>query len=514
MDTYSPSPLSPSTPYSPYAFGEERDFDEAEEKCGEEECYVRGVSMGHSRKNNSGPVDSCNYTFRAVIFSLIGEAKFIGCVVIIKSVVSSLFLALNLASSGIKYLSLTRKHDVARVSPETDKDKKLCLTKIHNLLAELKENGHCIISSALCMIPYVGVFGAGLYSSYMASKSLQSTTFSARCAEALTQHTLAPFLEMFPLIGSVAQKSLYFLTGQKSTAETSRIHKLKAEMLGAVPLTIPVERGDGVAHTISCYHIVQPKEVLDPPTIVIFHGNGVTGIDMEDTAKLYKERGCNVVLVTLGGYPTSDEGLQTTEATTIQDVHAVLRYLEGLGVENIGVHGLSLGASLAMHATQLSDKVKIAILDKPFDNVRNVAANVANNSLHKFIRLLLPPAIVKGIFGRAFPVGRMVPGVNKPDGSDYFTDGLDNRRKAKLFDHPLVCFGGSRDHLMGYNRVSLDGEFSYYSGNFAVDLSAAHNEATNRPRLLYIEPLAGHIGSASQMGGAYIDVGFRAAGLA
>lgn len=504
----------------------EADFKDYDETC---------INL-HQEQNNSGPVDTSNYAFRAVLFTL-GPSQLVGCAVIIKSVVSSIFTALRIALNCTGYTLAAAGKLVFTKERQQDKlnsfINNIFYPNIYNHFATLKENAHCIVSSSLSMVPLIGLFAAGIYSSYMVSDSLQSKGFGARCAEAVTQHTLAPFVSMIPVIRSLVLKRVYPNTGTtindyvkakvqlsegeikerfgvllhqipeipEHAIEDFRLEKFedRVKEIGGQYRLLEVERGDGRGHHITCHHIVLNGNFA-AQTMVLFHGNGIIGEEMIETAKFYKAQGLNVLMVTVGGYPGSDEGLQTTEMTTIQDVHAALRCLEGEGVQQIGVHGLSLGGSLASHAMLLSDKVDVAILDQTFDNIRNCVANNVNNSTEEspIMRALFPPAIVKGLVGASFPVGRMVNGVKKPGGFDYFTDGLNNKRKVRLFNHPLVCVGGNQDKIMAYNK-----ENGRYSNNFAIDLAAAHEAENPFPYTgVYIKGGAAH-GSLVSEGGLY-----------
>lgn len=256
---------------------------------------------------------------------------------------------------------------------------------------------------------------------------------------------------------------------------------------GTKKVDLTVDRGDGKDHKIACrYYESDTAKVHDnKPTMVLFHGNACTADDMNETANFYKEQGWNVLAVTMGGYPGSDEKVETDEKTAIQDVARVLEYLEQQGVETIGVHGHSLGGSLAMHATQLSDKVAIVVADKTFDSGRSVAPNLTRNKASKIpgLQLLHPAWAIRQLTKRVLPAGQEVPGVyiKGPDGKPvigedgkplkYRTNGLDSKENVKKFGGDLVVIGGDNDDLMGkkYDRKNKN-----YAGNLSEDLKDAH----------------------------------------
>lgn len=248
----------------------------------------------------------------------------------------------------------------------------------------------------------------------------------------------------------------------------------KVTSLGGVPLSISVERGDGKPHGITCQYINNgnPRN----QTMVIFHGNGMMGESMSDVAALYKEKGWNVVLVSMGGYPGSDSSIHTSEATTIQDVHAVLQFLEQQqGVTKIGCHGFSIGGTLAMHATKLSKKVQFVVLDKTLDSIQGGAANMVQNIAQECSLLkIVPSAIIRGLMANAFPRGIDVPGV-VVEGQPYQTDGCDNISKAESYEGVLVTIGGNEDFVMG-SDWSQEAESSICRHTFSDDLAKAHQK--------------------------------------
>ncbi len=266
-------------------------------------------------------------------------------------------------------------------------------------------------------------------------------------------------------------------------ALSDRISEMKFENSIEKPLI--VDRKDGLPHQINCRYFESEEAQMDPnkPTMVVFHGNMGTGDDMIDTALFYKNQGWNVVSVTIGGYPGSDQGIATTEATTIQDAHAVLRDLESKGVKTIGIHGHSIGGTVAMHASQLSNSVKIVIADKTLNSGKSVAANFTGNMARKILqtRALHPAWAVRGFIKKALNIGEEVKGITDENGNpiSYKTDGLDNKKKAGLFGGIFVAIGGNQDELMAkeYSRKSKK-----FTDNLGVDLVLAHNKGTAKDK--------------------------------
>lgn len=373
----------------------------------------------------------------------------------------------------------------------------------------LKNYSIDVCASFLALLPLVGAVTAGAFLEKTAETSIVGTTCMQRSCRAFTEYAMAPF-------APIARVALYpFGYFNQSGQETSqhafvssenvgRPHVLFEERYAQVTYStfpVPVERGDGLEHTIRCCYVpasgmstnvltagVVDTAINSSKTMILFHGNAMFGEDMIETAAFYAEAGWNVMMVTMGGYRRSDESVSTTEASTIQDVRAVLKHLEDHGVSQIGVHGSSMGGSLAMHATQLSDRVTCAILDKTFDTAQNVAVNLVNNINHPLTNLI-PTEIIGALFRKTCPAGIVVPGVMGRDGQPYRTDGLDNAKKAALFDGILITIAGQFDNMMGCNYAP---EGRRYVSNLAERIHAAHLEAFGTETSIHINTWQGH----------------------
>lgn len=358
-----------------------------------------------------------------------------------------------------------------------------------------KQTRHAFIS-ALSLIPFVGVAAAAAY--------LKATTPDIKdtgmhgAIEALTQ-------ELFKGRQKLIQGTLYYLSG-KTLAQWDQVHAQNAlaarnelpaddpdkdepieahyysvyvpnllqQKFNVKETPIPVERGDGRQHALQAYTYPADRQNLEDsphnldltkPTVVVFHANAQLAVDSYQQAKTYVDAGFNVVTVTMGGYPGSDESIQTSEETTYQDAHAIMNYLKSQGVTDVVVHGTSIGGSLAFAAAELHpDIVKVVVADQTFNRAKDVAANLIRNTIdHGF---LVPSSLIRGAIGAGFPIGEVVPSVTTLEGKPYVTDGLDNARKAASIQAEVIGIKASRDAFMG--RVG-DPENGYQE-NFADDL--------------------------------------------
>lgn len=332
------------------------------------------------------------------------------------------------------------------------KEKEIEQTKI-----EIKANLHGFVGGILSAVPFCGILLSDAYLGEMHGNAVEFAVFKNEAKE------------MGKLVGAGFQGKItgafYNKEIVKEIVDVQACNNECEEKLGNEKVLIKVDRGDDKKHELNCQVAFADPRNEKGDTMVLFHGNAMIGSELADEAKVYKDKGWNVVLVTMGGYPGCDEGVETNEATSIQDVNAVLKHLENNGVENIGVHGYSIGGSLAMHATKLSDKVNVVVLDKTFVDAPNSAANMLKNLHIPF----LPSSMVRGVIRGGIPAGQLVYGVADKNGKPYFTDGCDNLEKVKSFKGDLICIGGTQDDFMGQEKVD-----DKYTTNFSQKLVDAY----------------------------------------
>ncbi|KAJ1540074.1 hypothetical protein HK405_012077, partial [Cladochytrium tenue] len=90
------------------------------------------------------------------------------------------------------------------------------------------------------------------------------------------------------------------------------------------------------------FHDARTEGTAQPPTVVVFHGNGCTLLDMAPIGGWYADRGFSVLLVTNRGYPGSSGDI-VQAAEIFYDVQAVVSHLvlvRGVDRGRILVHGV------------------------------------------------------------------------------------------------------------------------------------------------------------------------------
>jgi len=165
----------------------------------------------------------------------------------------------------------------------------------------------------------------------------------------------------------------------------------------------------------------------DGPSIALFHGNSMTWREMINHAEFYHTRGLNVLMVTMGGYP-SDPNIvthpikHTTPESSFFDAQAIIDVLKSKGSTKIAVHGFSIGGTLACEAAYKNPGVHL----------------VADQTLESFT------AVSKNIVGDASIVALATRALQKA----IFPDDLHNADKVHRMQGYCLVFGTNNDHLM------------------------------------------------------------------
>lgn len=336
----------------------------------------------------------------------------------------------------------------------------------NHIRAQIAKNRRNIVASCITFLPVVGHLTAGVYMKY---KNPDAQGAGDAVLQSCIPEGTHLIRSQFYRLNNSAKKNEYI--GHAEEAGTWNM----PESTWGEKITVPVMRLPGSPSSLSGMEWSCDSGPIDytKPTMVLFHATSETATDLSDRAQFYRNLGFNIIAVTMGGYPGSDEGVRTSEVSSYQDANAVMEYLKEKGATDVAVQGLSVGGSLAFAAADLHpDIVKYVIAEQTFTNFEEVASNWFKN-LH------LPEFIARGAARSTFVKGEIVPGVFK-DGKPYTTDGGDNVGKASRLQCPVFAVKAGNDAMMG--RAKQKGEFSR---DFADDLldaryGEAHNESTNR----------------------------------
>lgn len=170
-------------------------------------------------------------------------------------------------------------------------------------------------------------------------------------------------------------------------------------------------------------------------TVILFHGNSMVLEDLDNEAKWYSERGCNVLMMTFGGYPGSTHEQPTTELSLSYDAQACVNYVKTrLGHADhskILAHGYSIGGAAAFQAASYNPGIHV-VTDKAFTSLFDAGTSD------------LPYPWMKTFVANTLEV--ILP-KNESDGV-FKTDGMNNVEKAKKVTGSYLGLYVDRDEMM------------------------------------------------------------------
>jgi len=366
----------------------------------------------------------------------------------------------GLIKGAIDYFRLSKlQSKIAAVSAEVESLQRQANTgiallakkakKVH-LESKLQERKDSLFADCLALIPFVGA----IFSWRVFCKN------SPCDAQDMPEYAVKHLLENHPK--TFAQLLFYPLAGQAQEDE-DWYREAATVKIGV----FDPKAKDNVRFLTA--KLRQHDNQHPRPTVVLFHGNMMTGDQMSDRANMYFRQGYDVLCPTMGGFPGSDP-VKTCEESSYRDVEGIKRHLERLGVKEVGFHGLSIGGSLAFQAavgaTNAKElKVKFVMAEQTFTSAIDAAANVAGNTISPSLK-----PFARGVARASFPQKRKI---MLAEDVIIETDGLDNRKKAELMKEkkiPLFVMKSTQDHIMGRDP-SPDG--NVYLANFADDLLQA-----------------------------------------
>jgi pimeloyl-ACP methyl ester carboxylesterase len=113
------------------------------------------------------------------------------------------------------------------------------------------------------------------------------------------------------------------------------------------------------------------------PSVLILHGNGGCRINGLPVARLFRDEGCSVLLVTLRAHGDSTGDRNDIGYSARHDVLRAVEFLEERRPGRpILIHGTSLGAAAAIFAAPLlGNRVQGYILESPYRDLRTAVRN-------------------------------------------------------------------------------------------------------------------------------------------
>jgi pimeloyl-ACP methyl ester carboxylesterase len=207
--------------------------------------------------------------------------------------------------------------------------------------------------------------------------------------------------------------------------------------------TVPLEAAPAATLSVS---IIEPAGGAVPRgTVLVLHGIYARSITMLPQARALSWAGYRAVLVDLRGHGRSTGKYLTFGVREAQDISQVIDALEQqqLIAGDIGVWGISYGATTAIHLAAFDPRVRAVVAVEPFGMVRP--------QIRHFGRLVLPEVacfLSDSKFDRIVDQGAAQAGFD-PDGADA-VDAIERTTS------PILLMHGTDDWIVpSWNSIAL-----------------------------------------------------------
>jgi uncharacterized protein len=111
--------------------------------------------------------------------------------------------------------------------------------------------------------------------------------------------------------------------------------------------------------------------VRGAPVVFLCHGYKSNRSELLTLASTFQENGYNLFLFDFRGHGTSPAMLGSLGIRESEDLLGAIQAVSewpGVDSNRVGIWGVSLGASAALSAAALTDRVKVLVVDSPFDS--------------------------------------------------------------------------------------------------------------------------------------------------
>lgn len=173
----------------------------------------------------------------------------------------------------------------------------------------------------------------------------------------------------------------------------------------------------------------------------------------------FRQRGFNVLLFDFRAHGESDGRRSSLVYYERQDLLGAIAYLQGRGIERVGLLGFSMGAAVAVATAPLSEAVRAVIADSAFAELRTIVIT--------YLRRSLPRPLASALAALIIWAAGLRLGCHLPD-----ADPL--RWVGQIAPRPLLLIHGGHDQ--------------------AIPVREAHRlyEAASQPKELWVVPEAEH----------------------
>jgi hypothetical protein len=481
----------------------------------------------------AGQIQSRTWTIAVGLILSPGVTIAVPFVVAAKIGSYGLYKGYKLTRHAVKKLILTPKAKIKEAEPKKTR-------KQHQKEVAWKALVKDVKIACLMLIPAGGIFLASTYAKYghvSIQKAMQDPSIAALTLSLTKVFATGP--EKF-IYNDAVRKLNYTTAARRDNKEELRQAKEKYfknksgtfsfETVDKQALTCAyeyksVKTQNGRAHEI--VHIFangNDSNQVPPPTVVLYHGRGGCKEGVMDRAERYLQDGYDVVLSSYAGdgacFFEDCEPVDCTEEEMLYDAQADMAYLASTGVQEVVIHGYSLGGAHGANCMQFlahknvsnsyeeksityagrtfnSPHCKRMIFERTFTSAEVVAGNAVHNAVFDTLKtssIFLKNLIVDGV-SAGYEQERMRHAVEevcgvKPDRLNTLKKLQDLAARNIVVDCTFIA--AEKDEVTGDVQQSLCTSIDSAS-DCDMTLHLANAVHANSKTLTYYIPKATHI---------------------
>lgn len=157
--------------------------------------------------------------------------------------------------------------------------------------------------------------------------------------------------------------------------------------------------------------VLHPASPVPKATVLVVHGMGARSAWMLPKARALVDEGYRAVLVDLRGHGASTGKLLSYGLRESQDLSHVIDELErrDLLAGELGVYGISYGATTAIHLAAIDNRVNTVVAVAPFSDMRSEVSHYIRRIGLPGVGVLLPEATIQTAVDEAGELGGYEP---------------------------------------------------------------------------------------------------------
>ena len=192
-----------------------------------------------------------------------------------------------------------------------------------------------------------------------------------------------------------------------------------------------------------------------------------------NTRPLFRDRGCDLLAYDARGHGNSSHTYHTYGYHEKEDGLAAFQWLAertGLAQENIGVTGISYGASTALQMLPLLPDVAFVLADSPYQDLETIVAYQGVSQFGSWVKVFLPGGLAVAELRADFEKEAVSPknAVSEIDTPVFLVHALEDSFTPASHSEAIYANSQSSNHPAGNYRLGCRTRGIYYQGARSV----------------------------------------------